>query len=154
LEAFRTKLFRAARARWALTRSAMTLGVRVIVVEDGRVLLVRHGYEAGWHLPGGGVDRGETAADAAAREIMEEAGVKVLETPRLIGLCFNEPFGGRDHVAVYVVTRLRRGPEPRTGYEIAERGWFPIDALPQGATPGTLRRLAEFREGRPVSDRW
>ncbi|MET0315129.1 MAG: NUDIX domain-containing protein [Hansschlegelia sp.] len=132
----------------------MTVGVRVIAVEGGRVLLVRHGYEIGWHLPGGGVDRGETAAHAAAREIMEEAGVEVLETPRLIGLCFNETFGGRDHVAVYVVSCLRRGPEPRTGWEIAERGWFPLDALPEGATPGTLRRLAEFRDGSPVSDRW
>lgn len=45
----------------------ITLGVRVIVIDPAQgVLLVRHGYAPGWHFPGGGVDAGESAEDAAA----------------------------------------------------------------------------------------
>ena len=48
----------------------MTLGVRAVVTDDrGRVLLVRHTYLAGWWLPGGGVDRGETTQAAVVREL-------------------------------------------------------------------------------------
>ena len=41
---------------WRLSRP-MTLGVRAAILRDGEVFLVRHGYIAGWHLPGGGVWR-------------------------------------------------------------------------------------------------
>ncbi len=52
--------------------------MRAIVRHEGRVLLVRHRWVDGsyfWILPGGGIDAGETIADAAGREVWEEAGV-------------------------------------------------------------------------------
>lgn len=61
----------------------MTLGTRTVVLKANatEVLLVRHGYAPGWLLPGGGVERGEALADAALRELREEAGVVAEEAP-------------------------------------------------------------------------
>src|SRR5690242_808658 len=77
------KVFR--RARWPLT-----IGVRTIVRDEGgRILLVRHTYSAGWHFPGGGVNKRETALDAAVREVREEAQVELTAPPRLVGIYLN-----------------------------------------------------------------
>ena len=43
----------------------MTLGVRAVVLDgENRVFLVKHCYVSGWHLPGGGVEVGESFLDA------------------------------------------------------------------------------------------
>ena len=52
---------------WRFARP-MTLGVRAVVVDsEARVFLVKHSYVAGWHLPGGGVEPGETVPFARPR---------------------------------------------------------------------------------------
>ena len=132
----------------------MTLGGRVICCDEaGRILLVRHSYARGWHLPGGGVESGETTRQAAVRELAEEGGVEPLDPPVLIGLYHNERYAPNDHVAVYRVETWR-ACAPRSGPEIAERGFFALDALPEDVTPGTKRRLAEVFDGAPISDIW
>jgi 8-oxo-dGTP pyrophosphatase MutT (NUDIX family) len=139
---------------WWRWRRPTTLGVRVLCKDgEGRVLLVRHGYANGWHLPGGGVERGETAAEAGVRELAEEGGAEAQRPPRLIGFYANHANFPNDHIALYAIDAWRPCP-PRDGREIAERGWFAPDAPPNGTTPGTLRRLAEIFDGAPQSATW
>lgn len=141
------------RAWWRLRRPA-TLGVRGIVCDDaGRVLLVRHTYSKGWHLPGGGVESGETALDAIIRETAEEGGVMASAPPTLIGFYANHANFPNDHIALYRFGAWQ-SCAPRVGNEIAERGFFSHDALPEDTTPGTRRRLAEAFDGVIISDSW
>jgi len=64
------------------------VGVGAVVVQEGRVLLVRRGTEllrGHWSLPGGLVDVGETLTEAVAREVREETGL-IVEPIELIEL--------------------------------------------------------------------
>ncbi|PZO49425.1 MAG: DNA mismatch repair protein MutT [Alphaproteobacteria bacterium] len=141
------------RTWWRFRRPA-TLGVRMLCRDaEGRILLVRHGYAKGWHLPGGGVEAGETAIEAGVRELAEEGGAEAIGAPKLLGFYANHANFPNDHIALYEVETWRPCA-PRGGNEIAERGWFARDALPEGITPGTLRRLAEIFDGAPPSAVW
>lgn len=132
---------------WRLTRG-LTLGVRGAVLDgDERVLLVRHTYARGWHMPGGGVEPRETALAALARELREEACVELTGPPRLHGVFFNRRIAKRDHVLVYVVRDFAVRGDKSPDREIAETGFFPLDALPEATTAPTRRRLAEIAAG-------
>lgn len=142
------------RAWWRMTRG-MTLGVRALALDDAhRVLLVRHTYIKGWHFPGGGVEHGETAVEAAARELAEEGGVRAIGPLLLFGFYSNAPSFPNDHVALFRASGVEKhGAEPDPK-EIADYGFFPRDALPDGVTEGTRLRLAEALDGAPVSAHW
>jgi ADP-ribose pyrophosphatase YjhB (NUDIX family) len=139
---------------WRFSRG-MTLGVRGVVLDDrNQVFLIRHTYVPGWHLPGGGVETGETALDALGRELREEACIAVDETPQLFGVFFNRKISRRDHVLVYVVRRFTVLEVKQPDREIAEAGFFPLNRLPEGTTIATRNRLAEILEGQPASANW
>src|SRR6185312_7468447 len=87
---------------WRFAR-AMTLGVRGMVLDgEGRVFLIKHGYSDGWHMPGGGVEVGETFLESLARELMEEGNIEMTAPPVLHGVFFHPLYSRRDHVAIYV----------------------------------------------------
>jgi ADP-ribose pyrophosphatase YjhB (NUDIX family) len=138
---------------WQFKRG-MTLGVRaVIVAPDGRIFLIKHSYVSGWHLPGGGVEPGETIIQALARELREEGNIELTGTPVLSGIVFNEHVSRRDHVAIFVVRAFRQDAAPVPDREIIAHGFFAPDALPADTTASTRARIAEALSGRPVPER-
>ena len=141
--------------RLALLRQSVIMGVRVAVFDEtGRVFLVRHSYVPGWHFPGGGVEKRETCRMAAIREVREEAGLTLRGDIQLLGLYLNRAMADRNHVAVFVARSFDRIAEPKPDWEIVERGFFPLDALPEGTTAGTRARLAELVGDVPVGETW
>ena len=140
---------------YARFRRGMTLGVRGMVLDAaGRVFLVRHTYVAGWYLPGGGIEPGETAEESLVRELREEGGIVLDGAPEFFGFYLNAHASKRDHVALFVCRHWRQPSPPRVpNFEIAECGFFEFDALPADLSPGTRRRLEEVA-GAPRSTRW
>jgi ADP-ribose pyrophosphatase YjhB (NUDIX family) len=139
---------------WRFARG-MTLGVRALVLDEaGRIFLVKHSYVAGWHLPGGGVEVGETLGKALARELREEGNIELTEPPQLYGIYFNGRDSRRDHVAVYMVRGFRQVAAPVPDREIVAHGFFAPDELPNDTTAGTRARIIEMLGGAPVSERW
>jgi ADP-ribose pyrophosphatase YjhB (NUDIX family) len=139
---------------WRFSRG-VTLGVRAAVIDGtGRVFLVMHSYVAGWHLPGGGVEIGETAGAALERELREEGNIELVDQPTLFGVYFNRRISRRDHVALYVVRAFRQDAPPQPNHEIVAHGFFAPDALPAETTRATRERIAEVLSGRPPAELW
>jgi ADP-ribose pyrophosphatase YjhB (NUDIX family) len=139
--------------RARLTRG-LTLGVRALVVDaEGRVLLLRHTYTPGWHMPGGGVEIGETCETAIVRELVEEAGVETIGRPRLLSIHSSHAYFRGDHILFYRIDDWRPVAATSRG-EIHELKWFAADDLPAGATEGTRRRIAEAIGGADIHPLW
>ena len=139
---------------WRFARG-LTLGVRAVVIDGtGRVFLVRHSYVAGWHLPGGGVEAGETLMTALTRELREEGNIELGEPPDFFAIYFNKRASRRDHVALYVVRAFHQSAPPQPNHEIIAHGFFAPDALPEDTTRATRARLAEVMQGRAVAELW
>lgn len=139
---------------WRFARGA-TLGTRAMVIDgSGRVFLVKHSYVDGWHLPGGGVETGETPLESLARELVEEGNIQITTPPRLFAMYFNKRASRRDHVALFVVREFRQDGQPVPNHEIVEHGFFSPGALPADATRATRTRIAEVLDGVPISDLW
>jgi 8-oxo-dGTP diphosphatase len=119
--------------------TATTVVPSVFVAVRGvgnRLLLVRRCDSGAWELPGGRVDVGENAVDAAVRETAEEAGVRVVVTG-LVGL-FSDPGlvirsrGGEVRQQFAVLFRARAvGGAPRADLEeTSEAAWVALDDIP------------------------
>jgi 8-oxo-dGTP pyrophosphatase MutT (NUDIX family) len=152
--AIETTMRRGMHVYWRFAR-ALTLGVRGLVIDEaGRIFLVQHTYVRGWHLPGGGVEPGETLATAVARELREEGNIEVTEPPQLHGMFFDPRFSRRDHIACFVVQSFRQSAPPTPNYEIAAARFFALDELPGDTGAGSRARIAEVLLGAPLSEKW
>lgn len=139
---------------WRLTR-ALTLGAQAVVIDaHNRILLVKHTYRPGWHFPGGGVERGETVETALERELIEEAGVVLLERPQLFGLYANFRVFPSDHVALFIVRKWEQPAAPTANHEIASHGFFALDELPPDLVRSAAQRLREVFDGASRSPSW
>jgi ADP-ribose pyrophosphatase YjhB (NUDIX family) len=152
MSAFNKFLYKIYRLQWVITRP-VTLGVRLLLIKDGQVLLVKPTYLNGWYFVGGGVKRNETLEQAARREAQEEIGAE-LGRLELFGIftLFNE--SKSDHIAVFECTDFTY--TGKTDFEIEQSRFFPLDSLPADIAPGHERRIQEYLEGqdRPNYGYW
>jgi 8-oxo-dGTP pyrophosphatase MutT (NUDIX family) len=153
-QAFEPVLRRMFHFYWRFSRG-LTLGVRAMVIDgSGRIFLIKHSYVSGWHLPGGGVEPGETVVDALARELKEEGNIDIVGSPAFHGLYFNRRVSGRDHIAMYVVREFRQDAPPQPDHEIEAHGFFASSELPAETTNSTRARIAEVLSGAPAPPHW
>jgi ADP-ribose pyrophosphatase YjhB (NUDIX family) len=120
------------------------MGVRIMMIRDNKVLLVRQTYAPGWFMPGGGLKRGETLERAARREAREETGAE-LGRIKFMGVYTNLKEWKTDHNVVFVSNDFTL--DGKHDREIAEARFFALDELPENLWPGHRRRLEEYRSG-------
>ena len=122
----------------------LRIGVRVMMLRDEKVWLVRQTYMPGWFMPGGGVKKNETLEEAARREAREETGAELGELT-LMGAYSNFTEWKSDHNILFLCSEFQFKDRPDG--EIAELRAFDLDDLPDGLWPGHRRRLEEYRAG-------
>lgn len=115
-----------------------------IVELDGGIVLIQRAIEPGygrWTFPGGFVERGEVAEEAAARETLEETGLTI-QTTGIVGLYTYE--GQIPAIAVFSARITGGEPEPLD--ETLEVKRFPRDGLPWSelAFPSTEQALKDY----------
>ena len=96
----------------------------------------------------------ETLAEAALRELREEALMTSTQPPELFGVYLNLTENKSDHIALFLAKDWTNVVGRARPLEIAEARFFPFRDLPEGTTGGTRRRLAEHLDSVPKSERW
>ncbi|WP_420433100.1 NUDIX domain-containing protein [Candidatus Poriferisocius sp.] len=127
--------------------SGPELCVGAVVVSGGAILLIRRGTPPGeglWSVPGGRVHRGESMADAARRELLEETGL-VGEVGEAVG--WTELIGRRRHyVVVDFWVTVAPDAAPTAATDATDVAWVDFDELEEwDLVDGLLQFLADHR---------
>ena len=122
-------------------------GVRVILIRNGRVVLLRHWLSPNvWTLPGGGINKGETPSEAGKREVWEETGYKINSFDGQLGI-YRGRMGEKDSAIVLYTEDFEGGMKWLPNLEVMERGLFDLNQLPSDLSPANRRRLVAFKHG-------
>lgn len=110
-----------------------TFGVKVIIESKGKFLWVKNDY--GYRsitFPGGSIEKGESAEEAAIREVEEEVGIDLINL-KIVGKILSIEEGKKDNITVFYG---QSGTDKFVldDFEIAEAGWFTKDNLPKFST--------------------
>lgn len=114
--------------------------VRVLIINDHReVLLVRSWFShQHWSLPGGGIKRVETPAEAAVREVFEETGLRVAVDHLTELGTFTNPLPKQPYTVACFKVDIPKRP-PKIAYhrriEMLDVAWFGLDHLPKDLSP-------------------
>jgi ADP-ribose pyrophosphatase YjhB (NUDIX family) len=133
------------------------VSAHAVIIQDGRVLLIRRGRPPGegrWSAPGGRVEPGEPARETVRRELQEECGIEV-EVGEALEVIDNilpgsAPDGAAEHyVVLYFQAELLSG-QPRAGSDAAAVGWFSEGELASlDMHPAARRALTRLLQAQP-----
>lgn len=123
-----------------------TTRVRVVLVKDKQILLVKHLGKDYWNIPSGKVERGESLLVAAHRELKEELGIKNASMIRTLGIYRHKTNTRRDVVYVFVMSVSKKTPLILE-WELVDARWFSLGYLPQGVVSGARARIKEYLNG-------
>lgn len=123
-----------------------TKGVRVLVIQNDLIVLVKHWYNPLIVMPGGGIKKYETPEQAAIRELKEEVNIEVKQLDYLLGIYENKREGKNDLIYCFVVQIPDNISLPRyqLNFEIASIVISDIKAVPQGTSSATVNRIKEY----------
>jgi 8-oxo-dGTP diphosphatase len=110
---------------------SFTVGAVCLVQRDGRLLMLRQPHRVGWSLPGGLLDRGESAAEAVQREVHEELGLRV-QVGRPVTVVVDAPLRRVDVVYRLVVDHA---VGERVGGEATSSRWLRPDEVEEMDAP-------------------
>jgi len=127
---------------WKLTKP-ITVGVRALIFDKERIFLVKHTYDDYWYLPGGGVKKGETFEQSIRRELKEEVGIKFNKL-KLFGVYNNFFEGKNDNIVVFECSEFII--KNSRSSEIEMYNFFELNNLPEKTSPGTKRRIEEYKK--------
>ncbi|GAA1695585.1 NUDIX hydrolase [Kribbella yunnanensis] len=120
------------------------------------MLRANTGYMDGyWAVPAGHVEHGESAAEAAVREVREEVGVEIAPEDLVPVTAMHRTGGNGDPIderVDFFFTTSRWTGEPRTMEpgKAEGLGWFALDKLPEPTVPHEARVLAGLDGGLPA----
>jgi len=132
-------------------------GASALIFDEARqkILLTRRTDNGRWCLPGGGMDPGESAAEACAREVLEETGLEVRVT-KLVGiytdpdLLVEYPDGNRVQPVAFSFEVEITGGELGLSDETTEFGWYTVAEIEAMDTvENHLPRIRDAVENRP-----
>ncbi|UZP74303.1 NUDIX domain-containing protein [Candidatus Paraluminiphilus aquimaris] len=130
--------------KYFLLSRGLTMGVRCAVFNDKEeVLLVKHTYIEGWHLPGGGIDIDESAEEAVFREVREETSIMLREKPKLLGVYHSKHVSKRDHVVLFIADKYSKDESVDSSFEISASKFIPINSLPDDLEASSRYWLTE-----------
>ncbi len=119
----------------------LSIGVRILMVREDQVLLVKHVYQDEWFLPGGLVEQGESLEDAARRETSEEVGAE-LHDIALFGVYSHFEFRKIDHVIVFLSRDFSLNG--KSDDEIEQSAFFSLHNLPEEMAPGSKTQVESY----------
>ncbi|WP_426562896.1 NUDIX hydrolase [Angustibacter sp. McL0619] len=118
-----------------------TVGAVCLLERDDRLLMLRQPHRVGWSLPGGLLDRGESAADAVVREVSEELGLRI-EVGRPVTVVVDSPLR---RVDVIFRVQVEGEVSERVGGEATTARWLRADEVDEMDGP-TMQILAAARD--------
>jgi len=132
--------------------------VYLVLMREGRLLMLRRrgtGYEDGnYSLVAGHVDRGETLAQAMAREAWEEAGLRLAPEDLSLTHVMHRLTGDERLTFFFSPSRGIGGGEPenREPDRCDDLSWFPLDDLPANTVAYVRVALNHIQAGLPYSE--